>query len=66
MRKRGRLTAAELKKLLLVSHVIVGKPITERQRDEASTRFDRQGTEAGSEQHEADEARGAESSDGDA
>ena len=66
MRKLGRLTAAELKKLLLVSHVIVGKPITERERDEAGTRFDRQGTEAGTKQHEVDEARSTESLDGDA
>lgn len=47
VRNDGKMTEEQLKALLLVSNVIVGAEITEAERDEASTCFDREGTEEG-------------------
>ena len=66
MGDKGRLTEEQLKKLLLVKNVVIGAPITEESRDEASTCFERQGTENSSQQHQADEIPTQEQADGDA
>ena len=66
MGDKGRLTEEQLKKLLLVTNVVIGAPITEESKDEASTCFERQGTENSSQQHQADEIPTQEQADGDA
>ena len=55
MDDKGRLTEEQLKKLLLVTNVVIGAPITEESKDEASTCFERQGTTNCSQQHQTDE-----------
>lgn len=55
MDNKGRVSEEQLKKLLLVSNVVIGAPITEESKDEASTCFERQGTENCSQQHQTDE-----------
>ena len=66
MGNKGRLTEEQLKKLLLVTNVVIGAPITEESKDEASTCFERQGTTNCSQQHQADETPTQEQADGDA
>ncbi len=52
MGDKGRLTEEQLKKMLLVANVVIGAPITEESKDEASTCFERQGTTNCSQQHQ--------------
>jgi hypothetical protein len=66
MGSEGRLTEEQLKKLLLVTNVVIGAPITEESRDEASTCFERQGTANCSQQYQVDEVPAQEQADGDA
>ena len=66
MGSKGRLTEEQLKKLLLVTNVVIGAPITEESKDEASTCFERQGTTNCSQQHQADEVSAQEQANGDA
>ena len=66
MGDKGRLTEEQLKKLLLVTNVVIGAPITEESKDEASTCFERQGTTNCSQQHQANEISVQEQTDGDA
>ena len=66
MGDRGHLTEEQLKALLLVTNVVIGAPITEESRDEASTCFERQGTANCSQQHQADKVPAQEQADGDA
>ena len=66
MGDKGRLTEEQLKKMLLVANVVIGAPITEESKDEASTCFERQGTTNCSQQHQADEIPIQEQADGDA
>ena len=63
---KGRLTEEQLKKMLLVTHVVIGAPITEESKDEASTCFERQGTTNCSQQHQINETPAQEQADGDA
>ena len=55
MSNKGRLTEEQLQKLLLVTNVVTGAPLTEESKDEASTCFERQGTTNCSQQHQTDE-----------
>jgi hypothetical protein len=66
MGDKGRLTEEQLKKMLLVANVVIGAPITEESKDEASTCFERQGTTNCSQQHQADEVSAQEQANGDA
>jgi len=66
MGNKGRLTEEQLKKLLLVTNVVIGAPITEESKDEASTCFERQGTTNCSQQHQTDQISAQEQADGDA
>ena len=66
MGDKGRLSEEQLKKMLLVANVVIGAPITEENKDEASTCFERQGTTNCSQQHQADEIPTREQADGDA
>ena len=66
MGNKGRLTEEQLKKLLLVTNVVIGAPLTEESKDEASTCFERQGTTNCSQQHQVDEIPAQEQIDGDA
>ena len=63
---KGRLTEEQLKKMLLVANVVIGAPITEESKNEASTCFERQGTTNCSQQHQADEVPAKEQANGDA
>lgn len=56
MRDKWQLSEAQLKELLLVTHVVIGAEITEESKDEASACFDREGTEDVNQQHEVDPA----------
>ena len=60
------LTEEQLRRLLLVTHVVIGAPITEESRDEASTFFKRQRAEDCTQQHEDDEISAKEQIDDDA
>ena len=66
MGDKGRLTEEQLKKLLLVTNVVIGAPLTEESKDEASTCFERQGTANCTQQHQADEIPAQEQADGNA
>jgi len=66
MGKKGRLTEEQLKKLLLVTHVVIGAPLTEESKDEASTCFERQGTTNCSQQYQTNKVSAQEQADGDA
>ena len=66
MGNKGRLTEGQLKKLLLVTNVVIGAPLTEGSKDEASTCFERQRTTNCSQQHHANEVSAQEQADGDA
>ena len=66
MSDKGRLTEEQLKKMLLVANVVIGAPITEESKDEASTCFERQGTTNCSQQHQINETPAQEQADGDA
>ena len=66
MGDKGRLTEEQLKKLLLVTNVVIGAPLTEESKDEASTCFERQGTTNCSQQHQANKVSAQEQADGDA
>ena len=66
MGDKGRLTEEQLKKLLLVTNVVIGAPITEESKDEASTCFERQGTANCSQQHKINETPAQEQADGNA
>ncbi|MDA8646833.1 hypothetical protein N9L54_05330 [Porticoccaceae bacterium] len=66
MGDKGRLTEEQLKKLLLVKNVVIGAPITEESRDEASTCFERQGTALCFEQHQTYEIPAQKQADDDA
>ena len=63
---KWRLTEDQLKKMLLVTNVVIGAPITEESKDEASTCFERQGTTNRSQQYQADKVSAQEQADGDA
>ena len=60
------LTEEQLRRLLLVTHVVIGAPITEESRDEASTCFERQRAENCTQQHEDDEISAKEQIDNNA
>ena len=66
MGDKGRLTEEQLKKMLLVANVVIGAPITEESKDEASTCFERQGTTNCAQQHQINETPAQEQADGDA
>ena len=66
MDEKWRLTEDQLKKMLLVTNVVIGAPITEESKDEASTCFERQGTANCSQQHQTDEIPAQKQADGDA
>ena len=66
MGNKGRLTGEQLKKLLLVTNVVIGAPITEESKDEASTCFERQGTTNCSQQYQTNKVSAQEQADGDA
>ena len=66
MRDKWELNEEQLKELLLVTNVIIGAPITEESKDEASTCFERQRTTNCSQQHQADEVSAQKQADGDA
>ena len=66
MDDKWRLTEDQLKKMLLVTNVVIGAPITEESKDEASTCFERQRTTNCSQQHQADEVSAQKQADGDA
>ena len=66
MGNKGRLTEEQLKKLLLVTHVVIGAPLTEESKDEASTCFERQGTALCFEQHQTYEIPAQKQADDDA
>ena len=66
MSDKGGLTEKQLRKLLLVTNVVIGAPITEESKNEASTCFERQGTTNCSQQHQVDEIPAQEQTDGDA
>jgi hypothetical protein len=63
---KGQLNEEQLKRLLLVSNVVIGAPISEESKDEASTCFEREGIANCSQQHENDEIRAQKQTDGDA
>lgn len=56
MDAKGRLTAEQLKKLLLVTNVVIGAPLREKD-NEASQSFERQRTKDVNQQHKADKTR---------
>jgi hypothetical protein len=66
MGDKGRLTEEQLKELLLVTNVVIGAPLTEESKDEASTCFERQGTTNCYQQHQTDEIPAQEQADGNA
>ena len=66
MRDKWELNEEQLKELLLVTNVIIGAPITEESKDEASTCFERQRAEDCAQQHQIDEIPAQEQADGDA
>ena len=66
MDEKWRLTEDQLKKLLLVTNIVIGAPLTEESKDEASTCFERQGTANCSQQHQINETPTQEQADGDA
>ncbi|MEZ7909805.1 MAG: hypothetical protein QMC26_16180 [Pseudomonadales bacterium] len=66
MDDKWRLTEDQLKKMLLVTNVVIGAPITGESKDEASTCFERQRTTNCSQQHQADEVSAQKQADGDA
>ena len=66
MGDKGRLTEEQLKKLLLVTNVVIGAPLTEESKNEASTCFERQGTANCSQQYQTDQISAQEQADGDA
>ena len=66
MSDKGGLTEKQLRKLLLVTNVVIGAPITEESKNEASTCFERQGTTNCSQKHQVDEIPAQEQTDGDA
>ena len=66
MDEKWRLTEDQLKKLLLVTNIVIGAPLTEESKDEASTCFERQRTTNCSQQHQADEVSAQKQADGDA
>ena len=66
MSDKGRLTEEQLKKMLLVTHVVIGAPITEESKDEASTCFERQRTTSCSKQHQTDQIPTQRPTNGDA
>jgi len=66
MSDKGRLTEEQLKKMLLVTHVVIGAPLTEESKDEASTCFERQGTTNCSQQYQTNKVSAQEQADGDA
>ena len=66
MGDKGRLTEEQLKKMLLVANVVIGAPITEESKDEASTCLERQGTTNCCHQHQINETPAQEQADGDA
>ena len=66
MDEKWRLTEDQLKKMLLVTNVVIGAPITEESKDEASTCFERQGTTNCAQQHQIDEIPAQKQADDDA
>jgi hypothetical protein len=66
MRDKWELNEEQLKELLLVTNVIIGAPITEESKDEASTCFERQRTEDCAQQHKDDQVPTQKPANGDA
>ena len=66
MSDKGRLTEEQLKALLLVTNVVIGAPITEESKDEASTCFERQRAEDCAQQHKDDQVPTQKPANGDA
>ena len=66
MDEKWRLTEDQLKKLLLVTNIVIGAPLTEESKDEASTCFERQGTTNCSQQYQTNKVSAQEQADGDA
>ena len=66
MRDKWELNEEQLKELLLVTNVIIGAPITEESKDEASTCFERQRATSCSQQHQTDQIPAQKPTDGDA
>ena len=60
------LTEDQLKKMLLVTNVVIGAPITEERKDEASTCFERQRAEDCAQQHKDDQVPTQKPANGDA
>ena len=66
MDDKWRLTEDQLKKMLLVTNVVIGAPITEESKDEASTCFERQRAEDCAQQHKDDQVPTQKPANGDA
>ena len=66
MDEKWRLTEDQLKKMLLVTNVVIGAPITEESKDEASTCFERQRATSCSQQHQTDQIPTQKPTNGDA
>ena len=66
MDNKWRLTEDQLKKMLLVTNVVIGAPITEESKDEASTCFERQRAEDCAQQHKDDQVPTQKPANGDA
>ena len=66
MDDKWRLTEDQLKKMLLVTNVVIGAPITEESKDEASTCFERQRATSCSQQHQTDQIPAQKPTNGDA
>ena len=66
MDEKWRLTEDQLKKMLLVTNVVIGAPITEESKDEASTCFERQRAEDCAQQHKDDQVPTQKPANGDA
>lgn len=54
MQAKWQLNEEQLKKMLNVTNVVIGAAITEEQKDEASTCFEREGITDTNEQHQTD------------
>ena len=57
MDTKHRLTADQLKKLLLVTNVVIGAPLEEENDNETSESFERQRVKNADQQHKADKVR---------
>lgn len=57
MDTKHRLTAEQLKRLLLVTNVVIGAPLKEEEENETSKSFERQRIENATQQHKANKIR---------